>query len=318
MTRTTTGSHTPRGLAIMGIAILALITIATGALAQSPAPGVSPAPVVGSPPSTAGSPQSSAAPEAGRRMVVCPHIGWGDGWRLDGGQRRGRDRLRGRLDWDRLRELFGLERMRGRDMRQGPDVRPRAGIPPRRRPPIAAPRLSQAASRVATISAIDGTTVTLVTTDGWSRTVDTTGIPITRGGDAVSVGELRVGDRLQVGQRRSDDGTWQVTRLRVALATVRGTVSALTGNGFEVTTQDGETVAVRVSETTTWMLGCRRGLTAPLEVGSQVVAQGLIADDGSLDATVVAASRAARRPPWRAHRVPGPASTPAPVGSPAA
>jgi hypothetical protein len=171
---------------------------------------------------------------------------------------------------------------------------------------------------VATISAIDGTTVALVTTDGWNRTVDTTGIPITRGGEQLSVGDLRVGDRVQVGQRRSDDGTWQVTRLRVALATVRGTVSASTDEGFELTTQDGGTVAVRVSETTAWMLGCRMDPTAPLEVGSRVVAQGVSAEDGSLDATVVAASGAARRPPWRAHRVPGAASTPAPAASPSA
>jgi hypothetical protein len=204
-------------------------------------------------------------------MVVCPRIHDRGGCRFDQGERGGRERLR-------QRDLRGWSSDRAR--------RPERNV---------LPRVLRATARIASVSAIDGSTLTLVTPDGWSRTVDTTGIPITRGGEEITTADLRVGDRVRVGQRRSDDGTWQVTRLRVALTIARGTVAAVSGDGFEVTTPEDGTLTVRVSEATTWVLGCRVDPAAPLEVGARVVVRGVGAADGSLDATVVAVGRARER-----------------------
>jgi hypothetical protein len=178
-----------------------------------------------------------------------------------------------------------------------------------------APRLARGAARVASISAIDGTSLTLLTADGWSRTVDAASIPVTRGGEAISVADLRIGDRVLVRQRRAADGTWLVTRLRVSLTTVRGTVAAMTDTGFELTTRDGRSVSVRVSDATDWLLGCRVDPEAPLVIGSPVTARGVSAADGSLDATLVAT---AGRRALRGQVLPEPVPTPAPAISPAA
>lgn len=155
--------------------------------------------------------------------------------------------------------------------------------------------------RVATVSGIDGPSLTLMTADGWTRTVDTTGVPITRGDATIGVADVRVGDTVGVAQRRADDGTWQVSAIRVRLTVVRGTIAAVAADGFTLTTRAATSTTVRVSDATSW--GCRlAGGLATLEVGDSVVARGVAATDGSLDATAVttAVSRARRHARWEA------------------
>jgi hypothetical protein len=179
-----------------------------------------------------------------------------------------------------------------------------------------APRVTRLPARIASVEAIEGATVTLVTPDGWSRTIDTTGIPIIRGGTQIRVSDLRVGDDVLVRQRRGGDGTWQVRRLRVLLTTLRGTVAAVTPDGFELETRRGDHVLVRVSGTTTWVLGCVTDPDAPLEVGTRVVARGVGAPDGSLDATFVAAAGPPRRRHARGERHTGPVANLVPSAAP--
>jgi hypothetical protein len=311
MTPTTTGTPISRGLGILGIATLALVTLGTGAFAQSPATEASPVPAVASP-------QPSTTPETARRTVVCPPMGRGD-WRSGPGERRVRVRLHAPQGWDRLRQRVG-DRGMGRGDQRGwsnPGWERRGTMPRMQRRAIV-PRALGAASRVASVSAIDGTTVTLTTPDGWSRTMDTAGIPITRGEATIDASDLRVGDTVQVTQRRDTDGTWQVTGLRAVLATVLGTVSEVTDDGFQLTTRDGRTISVRVSETTTWVVGCRADPDARLETGSMVVARGVSSPDGSLEAELVSVSVATRRAPRSPHRLPAPVASPAPAVSPSA
>ncbi|MET0771905.1 MAG: DUF5666 domain-containing protein [Candidatus Limnocylindrales bacterium] len=289
MTPTTTASW--RGLGILGVATLALVTLASGAMAQSPAPVASPATGIASP-------QPSAATEGGRRIDICRRVRERGAWRFGRGERRG---LRQRD----LRRAF-REPRRGTDDRAGGQRR------------LVGPQGIRRVARIAAVGVIEGTTVTFVTPDGWSRTLDMAGIPVTRGGEDITVSDLRVGDQVRVAQRRADDGTWQVARIRVLLTTLRGTVASVTADGFAITTRDGGSVQVRVSDATTWVLGCRTDPDAPLEVGARVVARGVSAADGSLDATVVAAAGPPLRRHRRAQEPPGPVASPVPAASPAA
>ena len=73
--------------------------------------------------------------------------------------------------------------------------------------------------------------------DGWTRTITVTAdTTITKGGQAIKVGDLDVGDTIAVRQKRNDDGTYSI------VATVRpspkatgevtaGTASRLAANG---------------------------------------------------------------------------------------
>lgn len=138
------------------------------------------------------------------------------------------------------------------------------------------------------VVANDGTSLTLQTQDGWSRTIDTTGVVLTSGETTIATTDISVGDKVRIAQTRNADGSYTVTGIQLLPAQVTGAVAAVSTDGFTLTDADGTTVSVRVSATTTWRI---RGDTTPglsdLTAGTSVVVTGDAQDDGSIDATSV-------------------------------
>jgi hypothetical protein len=141
-----------------------------------------------------------------------------------------------------------------------------------------------------TVTSNDGTSLGLETSDGWSRTIDTTGVVLTENGTTIGIADIAVGDTVGIAQTRNADGSYTVTGIAVLPATVSGTVATVATDSFTLTLADGTTQTVNVSATTTWRV---QGSTAPgiadLTAGRQVSAAGTLATDGSLDATTVVA-----------------------------
>lgn len=141
-----------------------------------------------------------------------------------------------------------------------------------------------------TVTTNDGTSLGLETTDGWARTIDTTGVVLTDDGATITVADVAVGDQVSIAQTRNADGSYTVTGIAVVPSTVVGTVASVGTDSFTVTLPDGTTQTVNVTAATTWRVS---GSTAPaisdLTVGRAVAAQGSLAEDGSLDATKVVA-----------------------------
>ncbi len=141
-----------------------------------------------------------------------------------------------------------------------------------------------------TVTSNDGTSLGLQTADGWTRTIDSTGVVLTRDAATIALSDVAVGDRVSIAQTRNADGSYTVTGIAVLPDTVSGTVATIGTDSFTVTQADGTTQTVNVSASTTWYV---QGSTTPgiatLTVGHQVSAQGTLAADGSLDATKVVA-----------------------------
>jgi hypothetical protein len=140
-----------------------------------------------------------------------------------------------------------------------------------------------------TISAINGSNLSLETEDGWSRTItvgsDTT---ITKAGETVAIGDLAVGDQIGFAQEREDDGTFTITAIKVVLPTIGGEVTAVTDSSITVTGKDGTTGTIHVDGDTTYEVDGTTGQAlSDVEVGDFVIAEGTLRDDGSLDADVV-------------------------------
>ena len=170
--------------------------------------------------------------------------------------------------------------------------------------------IRRAARSSVTVSAIAAPVITLATDDGWTRDIDTTGITITRLGQDITVADVHVGDEIRLGQTRNADGTWTVNQLEVLLAGVQGTVASVAADGFTVTTADEGVVTVRVADTTRWI--ARRGTSAGLDslaVGAMVIAEGVRAADGSIDAIVVGVRGSAPAQPTT------PSASPSPVAA---
>jgi hypothetical protein len=139
-----------------------------------------------------------------------------------------------------------------------------------------------------TITAISGTSVSLKTEDGWTRTITVTGdTAITKGGAKAALGDLKVGDTVRLGQKRNADGTWTVTTLAVVLPKTAGTVTAVGSDTITITGRDGTAQTIRTTGGTTYHKGRAVGTRADVTVGSQIVAVGERGTDGSITATSI-------------------------------
>ena len=139
-----------------------------------------------------------------------------------------------------------------------------------------------------TISAIDGSSISLKTDDGWSRTITATdATTITKGGATIALGDLAVGDQVALRQDRASDGTYTVTGIVVVLPTVAGQISAIDGNTITITEPGGTTATIHVDSTTTYRLAGGTGSLSDLKVGTFIVAEGTQRADGSLDAAAI-------------------------------
>ena len=136
-----------------------------------------------------------------------------------------------------------------------------------------------------TITAISGNDVTLGTPDGWRRTITITdAMNLTKGGQDIAVGDLKVGDSIRFRQVRNDDGSFTVTDLAVVVPTIRGQASAVTSSGFKVTTRDGSVWTVTVNGSTKYAYGQGDGSLADVKDGTTVVVSGTTTGDNAITA----------------------------------
>ena len=145
-------------------------------------------------------------------------------------------------------------------------------------------------SRGVTITAIDGSNLSLKTDDGWTRTIavasDTT---ITRAGKTITVADLKVGDEISFHEDRQTDGTYKITDVHLVVPTVFGQVTKVDGSTITVQGFGGTTQTIHVDGTTTYdIAGVASPTLSDVKVDAFIVAQGTLRADGSLDAEAVA------------------------------
>jgi hypothetical protein len=148
--------------------------------------------------------------------------------------------------------------------------------------------------RQLTISAISGSDVTVSTQDGWTRTINVGATTqITRAGQTIAIGDLKVGDEVRLQQERNADGTFTITAIEVVLPRVTGQVSATTSDSITVQRADGTTMTIHVGSDTTYRVrGVDKATLSDITPGMVILAQGTQNADGSLQAVAVyAASR---------------------------
>jgi hypothetical protein len=140
-----------------------------------------------------------------------------------------------------------------------------------------------------TISAINGSSISLKTDDGWTRTITVgSSTAITKAGVTIALGDLSVGDQIRFSQEEASDGTYSITAIRVVLPTIAGEVTAVSGDTITVIGKDGTTDTIHVDGSTTYSVNGTAGKAlSDVTVGSFVVAEGTSRADGSLDADAV-------------------------------
>lgn len=139
-----------------------------------------------------------------------------------------------------------------------------------------------------TITAINGSNISLRTDDGWTRTITvTSSTTITKAGQTISVSDLAVGDTIRFAEQRNDDGTYTITRIVVVVPTVAGVVTNVTDTTITITARDGMSHTIRTTASTTYKVGDAAGSRSDVTVGAVIVAAGERASDGTLTAATV-------------------------------
>jgi len=131
-----------------------------------------------------------------------------------------------------------------------------------------------------TIRAISGSQLSLATEDGWTRTITVTpATTITKGGQPIAVGDLKVGDQIRFGQTRKDDGSYAITAIVVPTPVAGGEVTAVGPSSITVKGKGGAPVVITVTDATVYQLGKTPGSKADVKVGVKVAAQGTTSGD---------------------------------------
>jgi len=140
-----------------------------------------------------------------------------------------------------------------------------------------------------TITAISGSSISLETKDGWTRTITVdSGTTYSESGEAIALSDLAVGDEIRFQQTLEDDGTYSIDAVAVMPPHVGGTVTAISGSTITVEQRDGTTATVTVTADTTYRVSGTDGKAlSDVTVGMFLVAEGTENSDGSLTATAV-------------------------------
>jgi hypothetical protein len=138
-----------------------------------------------------------------------------------------------------------------------------------------------------TITAINGSKLSLQTTDGWTRTIDATGATVTRAGQTIAVSDLKVGDQITFRESRQSDGTYKITSITVLVPTASGTVTAVGATSITISQPGGGTKSIAVTGSTTYTQAGATVSKSAVGVGDRIVAQGTVDSSGNFTATSV-------------------------------
>ena len=166
-----------------------------------------------------------------------------------------------------------------------------------------------------TVTAIDGTSLSLKTADGWTRTISvTSSTKITRAGTSVALSTIKVGDTIALRETKASDGSFTIDAITVVLPRVFGQVTAATASTITVKQFDGSSLTIHVGSGTTFrILGVSKATAASVKVGMTISAEGTKAADGSFDALSVAGGQLRTGFPGPGHKQPGtPKASPQP------
>lgn len=135
------------------------------------------------------------------------------------------------------------------------------------------------------VTAASGSSLSLATADGWTRTIAVTdATKVTKGGAAAARTDITVGDAIRFSQTPNADGTFTITAIEIVQPHVAGTVTAVAADSLTITLRDGTSQTIKTTESTTYHVERADGTRADITVGAAIVATGEKATDGSLTA----------------------------------
>ena len=139
-----------------------------------------------------------------------------------------------------------------------------------------------------TITAIDGSRISLATEDGWTRTITLgTDAAVMRSDVKIAASALKVGDEVRIRQVRNADGSFTVVELRVVLPHLSGTVTAIGDASLTVKLHDASTRVITLTTDTSYRVGKKPGTKVDVTKGADVDVEGTHGAGDAFTATAV-------------------------------
>jgi hypothetical protein len=107
----------------------------------------------------------------------------------------------------------------------------------------------------------------------------TTATVVTKGGQPITVGDLKVGDQVRFSQTRNADGSYAINAIIVPTPVAGGEVTAVDASTITVKGKGSEGKVITVTDATVYQLGKVAGSKADVKVGVRVSAQGTVSGD---------------------------------------
>ena len=146
-----------------------------------------------------------------------------------------------------------------------------------------------------TITKIDGSKLSVLTTDGRTRTIDASGATITKGGRKIALTDLEVGDQISFREARKSDGTPKITAIQVFVPTISGTVTAVAASSVTITQPGGSSRTLTLNGSTTYKEAGATVSRGALVVGVRISAQGEVDSARNFTATAVTIAQSSVR-----------------------
>ena len=102
---------------------------------------------------------------------------------------------------------------------------------------------------------------------------------ITKAGQPIAVGDLKVGDEITFKQTKNADGTYTITAIVVTVPHAGGEVTAVGDTTITVKQRGGTTKVITVNGSTVYKLGSAVGSKSDVTVGGSVDAAGTVSGD---------------------------------------
>jgi hypothetical protein len=142
--------------------------------------------------------------------------------------------------------------------------------------------------RAITITAIDGSRVSLATEDGWTRTIILgPDAAVMRSDAKIAVTGLKVGDEVRIRQVRNADGSFTIVELRVVMPHLGGTVTVVGDTSLTLKLHDDSTRVITLTTDTTYRVGAKAGTRADVTKGADVDVEGTPGAGGAFTASTV-------------------------------
>jgi hypothetical protein len=149
------------------------------------------------------------------------------------------------------------------------------------------PRLRGVEQITGTVTAIEGSRLSLATAAGQTRTIDAAGAKITRSGQTIALSDLQVGNQVSARVSRQADGSYKAAAIQVLLSTVSGTVTAVGPSSITIEKADGTSRTLALTASTAYREASAKVSLSAVVLGARISAQGTVDSAGNFTATAI-------------------------------